>query len=92
MSLYHVTLKKIESNHNNLRTNEITGVCHKLPEVGGNFILLSTEVLTPGTNMRRVTTSEITEVRFVENDIVFKTQNSLYSLTIIEGIDDTKYH
>jgi hypothetical protein len=78
----YVTLKKIESNHNNLRTDEVTGITHNLPEVGERFFMYA-EALEEG-DVRHIYTSPIKEVREVDNEIVFKTENSVYSL-IVDG-------
>lgn len=82
--IYQVKLKKIESTHNNVRSNEINGVCYELPKVGSSFMLLSSETLTPDTNLRQIVTSEITEVREFDGEIIFRTRNSLYSITVID--------
>jgi hypothetical protein len=83
--MYYVTLKKIESKHNNLRTDIVNGLVPELPIIGNRLFMYSKEVLTPGTDTRYVFTSPIKDVvvNAENNDIVFRTENSLYVLTNI---------
>lgn len=43
--MYSVRLIKVTSNHNNLRTVQIVGLTHELPEVGQPFTLLGDPLL-----------------------------------------------
>jgi len=81
--MYEVRLVKIQSNHNNLRTNEIVGKCMELPEVGKTF-LMTAPPLEEG-NLRIVLTTEIKECSFLkeESKYLFQTQNSKYELHLL---------
>lgn len=81
-NVMYVTLKKIESNHNNLRTDEVSGIAHTLPTVGKPFFMYA-KALEEG-DVRYIHTSPVAEVRTLENEIVFKTENSIYSLIVSE--------
>lgn len=83
--MYYCTLKKIESTHNNLRTESVKGLANEIPVVGSRFFMYSEDTLTPDTNIRYVNTSVIKDVKFnAENgDYVFRTENSLYVLTSV---------
>lgn len=82
MIAHKVKLTKIESNHNNLRTNEIEGVSLDLPEVGKSFYLVG-ESLTEGMDARVVTTTEIKSLEKTDNEYTFKTLNSTYKLEVL---------
>ena len=83
--MYYVTLTKIESTHKNLRTNVVNGMAPELPVTGQPFFMYSDEVLTEGTNVRHIYTSIVVSVdNEASDDIVFKTQNSLYALSNIK--------
>jgi hypothetical protein len=79
-SMMYVTLKRIESNHSNLRTDEVSGIAHSLPTVGKRFFMYA-EALEEG-DVRYINTSAVQDVQSVEDEIVFKTENSLYSLVV----------
>ena len=86
MEAYKVVLKKIQSNHNNLRTNEVEGYTLTLPKTGISLVLTG-ESLTPGMTARLVHTTEIKEVeKTSDKEFVFKTQNSTYQLTVLETV------
>ncbi len=78
---YKITLTKINSTHQNLRTNEVEGECQDLPEVGKRFMLLG-KGLEFGTRM--VMTTEVTRridtERAGKSVISFSTANSVYEL------------
>lgn len=79
--MYNVTLEKIKSSHDNLRTNSINGICHELPLTGKRFKLFSNEVLTKDTLLRVITTSIVQEVvKNSDNEFTFTTENSEYTL------------
>jgi hypothetical protein len=84
--MFYVTLNKIESTHNNLRTDVVTGLTPRLPVVGEQFFMYSNEVLTENTNTRFIRTSKIESIKASDDgrEIIFRTQNSLYTLTSIE--------
>jgi len=81
--MYHATLKKIESNHNNLRTDTVSGLVPALPVVGDQFFMYSNEALTPGAAGRYIYTSQIQEVRLdpTTGETIFRTENSVYALS-----------
>ena len=81
---HKVKLTKIESNHNNLRTDIIEGITLELPEVGKSFVLAG-KPLTPGTDIRLVTTTEIKNVEKIDNEYKFKTLNSTYKLEVLDS-------
>lgn len=87
-----VKLKKIESTHNNLRTNEIEGKTTHIPEVGHPFQIFG-ESLTEGNDFRCVTTTEVKESEYKEDSRIFtfKTLNSLYELEILDERDPMEY-
>ena len=83
MKTYRVILTKMESNHNNLRTNEIEGDALFLPDVGKNFSVVGAS-LTPGLSHRLIQTTEVKSVESTgENEFLFKTQNSTYKLQVL---------
>lgn len=82
MKAFKVILTKIESNHNNLRTNEVDGLTLEIPEKDKSFHMTSTP-LTEGASIRSITTTPVKEVdKITENLYTFKTLNSTYSLEI----------
>lgn len=74
---FKVKMTRKESNHKNLRTDEIIGYTSSLPTTGENFILLS-KGLEEG--VRIVRTTPITDLEVN----IFKTRNSTYSYEILE--------
>lgn len=74
---FKVKMTKKESNHKNLRTDEIEGYTSNLPASGENFILLS-KGLEQG--VRIIRTTPVTETV----DDIFKTRNSTYRFEILE--------
>lgn len=82
-TIYTVLLTKMESTHNNLRTDSVEGKTLQLPVVGENFRLIG-KSLTEGPTYRAIETSQIAEV--VKDDdykYTFKTANSTYKLSVI---------
>jgi hypothetical protein len=75
--MFSVILKQIETTLNPLRTSKVIGLAPELPKVGRSFFMYA-EGLEEG--VRHVYTSMVTEVKEVDGEVVFKTQNSLYSL------------
>ena len=61
MISYKALLTKIESKHDNLRTNDIEGNTLELPEVGKSFHLVG-NAITEGMSHRIIKTTEIKEV------------------------------
>lgn len=87
--MYTITLKKIESTHNNLRTEEVLGLAPQLPKEGKQFFMY-TNPLDPEKDLRYVHTSTVSSVNYTEEGtIVFRTNNSLYELSNI--IKETYY-
>lgn len=75
------TLEKIESSHNNLRTNSMNGYFEEFPKVGEPFRILG-KGLEFGT--RIIHTTPITEILEEKEDlIVFKTLNSTYRVSLL---------
>jgi hypothetical protein len=82
MKTFNVTLTKIESTHNNVRTNETTGHTLALPEVGKNFFMTAPPLESGG--VRMINTTEIKEVEIhSETEFTFKTQNSTYKVQVL---------
>lgn len=74
------TLRKISSNHENVRTNEIIGEAPMMPMVGFCFTFIA-EPLDADFSVRYLKTTEIKEVRQLNRKTVeFETQNSTYQL------------
>lgn len=81
-----VKLYKVESTHNNVRTNETEGVAPAMPEVGKTFLLYA-EPLTPGATVRYIHTTTIQSVEELSNKLIeFKTRNSTYR---VEKLDES---
>lgn len=84
--IYHVTLKKRSSSHQNLRDDEIRGVTDSLPEVGEGFKLVA-DSRTPGAAFRMILTSPVERAAYINEDdsvvgVYFTTRNSFYELEI----------
>lgn len=83
--MINVKLTKISDNKNNLRTNEIIGYCLSLPTVGKSFTIFG-EGIEFGTRM--ITTSLVVEMSEQDSDekiIIFRTQNSLYRVELLDS-------
>lgn len=83
--IYRVKMTKIQSDHNNVRTNEVVGITSSLPKIGERFQILS-EALdkSNGANARYVETSPIESLKSsCENTIIMKTHYSTYELEIL---------
>lgn len=80
-------LSKVETNHNRVRTDEVSGEFYSTPEVGKNFIIFG-EALCPvvksAGGFRQVHTSTVQKVDFNAelNEFIFRTLNSTYKLRI----------
>lgn len=70
-------LTKIQSTHNNLRTDTIEGEALMPPTVGKSF-LITGQPLTKDGNVRVVHTTEVKSVTHIDGGIQFETQNSTY--------------
>ena len=83
--MMHAKITKIESNHQNLRTNDMEGKTPVIPEVGERFIIFG-ESLTPGNNARVIQTTEVQESTYdsATKTFTFKTKNSLYTVEITD--------
>lgn len=78
-----VTLTKLKSSHQNLRTNVITGHTNMLPTKGFPFVLYG-EPLTEEGDGRVVVTTPVTEVIQERDDYLeFTTANSTYGLDYV---------
>lgn len=81
--MYTVNLRKIESTHENLRTDTVVGLAPNLPQRGKQSFMYS-EPLNKESDLRYIHTSIVKKVKFTENgSIVLWTQNSIYELTNI---------
>jgi hypothetical protein len=76
-NFYKVKITKKNSNHKNLRTDEIEGFCHELPKLDCNFVMFS-EGLEMG--VRIIKTTAIKDI----NGDEFKTENSTYVIEVSE--------
>ncbi len=82
--IYKGILEKIESTHNNLRTDTVQGTFEP-PEIGKSFILYG-EGLEFG--VRVIQTTPIKELTKEEKGFCFKTMNSTYKLSVEELNND----
>lgn len=76
------TLKRITSNHTNLRTPEMKGEFLEMPIPGKRFTIVG-ESLTPENNARVITTTPIKTVNYMDGRCVFTTENSEYELSLV---------
>ena len=83
--MYYVTLRKIESIHNNITSSEINGLATELPAVGKAFFMYSHNSVTKDIQ-RYIHTTNVVSVanNLTENEILFKTRNSTYILINIQ--------
>ena len=85
--MYPVRLKKIESNHQNLRTNQIVGWAPNLPTEGEQFFMYGKSLEIPD-GTRYIRTTKIQKVQDILTgkvpEILFYTLNSTYALEIID--------
>jgi hypothetical protein len=72
-----VTLTKLISNHNTLRTDVVDGECERLPVVGESWVMYSAPLEEFG-NLRYIRTSPVVEL----TPDGFRTENSTYALTV----------
>ena len=79
-----VQLKKLESTHENLRSDIVVGNASDLPEIDYGFVMCS-RPLELSKDFRFVCTSPVRTIEKLGNLIVFTTENSTYELTILEG-------
>ncbi len=72
-------LTRINSVHQNLRTDEIVGGCPEAPRMGALF-LMTAKSLDPAKHVRLVETTRIVKVTSSEEGkvIEFETKNSIY--------------
>jgi len=82
-----VKLTRIESTHNNLRTDSVKGVCFDFPVVGEAFTMYG-GTLTGVSGVRAIITSSVEWIKMVDGDFIFKTKNSLYELEV--GSEETE--
>ncbi len=78
-----VTLRKIESNHSNLRTPEVVGTATNLPEIGEPFIMYAPPI-DQQASVRVIRTSPVVTVDGTRSQTMFRTENSLYELRVHE--------
>lgn len=83
-SFYGMTLTKIRSVHENLRTDTMEGRVQALPRVGETFYIFGVGIEF-GT--RLIYTTEVKEIRSInKNTIEFKTKNSTYRLSQVTDV------
>lgn len=84
-----VTLHRIKNNgqlsNEPLRTNEVTGVAFKMPEVGCGFRLVS-DPINPDAQLRLLVTSPVVRVYEEAGLIRFDTANSTYELVVEKSV------
>ena len=72
--MYKAILERVESAHNNMRTDEMEGICPSLPAVGSGFTIVG-EGLESG--CRVITTTRVVEIMEEKDDeVLFRTANS----------------
>lgn len=77
-------LTRLQSNHNNLRTDTIVGEAVGIPMVGSNFVMVA-DALVEGHDYRLVTTTLIKAVMQPEEKVYeFATANSSYRVEVLE--------
>lgn len=83
--MLNVKLTKIESKHQNLRTNEMVGKTGSIPEKGYDIEVFG-DSLTLGMDFRKIQTSIVQESTYNKETktFTFKTQNSTYTLEILD--------
>lgn len=80
---YIVTLVKVSSTHNNLRTTEVEGVAPELPQQGKEFQLTGAGLEY---GARLVNTTPVVETTLNAENIEFRTLNSKYLLRNIKEV------
>lgn len=83
LKMKKVQFTRIESNHQNLRTNEMLGRAPEMPEVGKELYLFG-ESLTNYMGTRLIRTTEIKDVQLKDGVYRFTTQNSTYEMKVLE--------
>ncbi len=78
----HVKLTKLSDNIGGLRSPDVTGTCLNLPEIGKRFLVIGPPFEYG--NLRYVSTSVVGSLEVLDNIIAFTTENSLYSLEILD--------
>lgn len=83
-----VKLTKIQSTHQNLRTNEIEGETGRLPTIGERFSLFG-KALNTAAHLRVVVTTEVRETKTLSSGTIrFETENSTYEVELIRDEKD----
>jgi hypothetical protein len=72
-------LFKVESTHNNIRTDEIVGDFMELPKIGYGFVMYAPP-LDPEYVSRVLRTTPVKSIEPGDGHILFKTMNSTYRL------------
>lgn len=98
MKLYKCRLTRIESIHNNLRTDEIVGLTEKLPTKGEPFTIES-DALFPVPHIsqldqyRLISTTVVLDINFQnKNELLFRTANSKYFLEVLARVEGNLRH
>lgn len=77
-----VKLSRLEAWNTALRTDSIVGECFNLPQVGDCFIMIAPP-LESG-DERRVTTSPVQDVAFIQGEYRIRTKNHKYSIRVLD--------
>jgi len=77
-----MVLIKIESIHNNVRTDEMEGYCLDLPQLGKSFRIISLGGgLSVPSSDRMISTTSVNKMELIDDYTVeFRTKNSTYRL------------
>lgn len=89
--MYKVEFRKVQSNHNSIRSDVVVGLCENLPIVGKQFVLMAPPKNIPlfnvdgSMNYRIVNTSIIKSIDHKDKTYSCLTESgSLYNITILE--------
>ena len=88
-----VKFKKIETNHNRIRDNEILGKCTHIPEEGHQFVMWGEGRDLPGST-RQVNTSPVKAVKWFEDTrtfVLWTESGSTYEVEVLDPRDPFEY-
>lgn len=91
--MIRVKLVRIQSNHQNLRTDEIDGKSFHIPEIGESFSIFSEPLEDKSASARVVVTTPVVTCSydFGKRHFAFTTKNSIYRLDVTEDKDPLEY-
>lgn len=85
--IYHVKFTSLKTNHNRLRTSEVVGITHALPEVGEMFFVIAKpldEFLEKEGYSRMVNTSPVVSITSSDNIYILETKSgSIYKVEVL---------